>query len=116
MPSDLHTTQEQQQQARRRQAAQARRRHSSGFPLTPFQTALLFLLCFCWSFASIHYHLPPYSWVDQWKHRHDKVVQHRPSFKKVERYSKEHRYRPATSPVIRKVGKDGKEYLHGQYH
>jgi len=62
-----------------------RRQRSSAFPVTPFQAALLFLLAFTYSFASIHYHLPPFSWIDDWKHRHDKVVQHRPAFKKVER-------------------------------
>ncbi|ORY88327.1 hypothetical protein BCR35DRAFT_301864 [Leucosporidium creatinivorum] len=93
-----------------------RRQRSSAFPVTPFQAALLFLLAFTYSFASIHYHLPPFSWIDDWKHRHDKVVQHRPAFKKVERYSPEHRYRPAASPVIRTVGKDGKVVIKGQYH
>lgn len=32
------------------------------------------------------------------------------------RYSKEHRYRPAVSPVLKTVGKDGKVVLKGQYH
>lgn len=32
------------------------------------------------------------------------------------RYSPEHRYRPAASPVLKKVGRDGKVVHHGQYH
>jgi hypothetical protein len=69
MPTDLRT----------------RRSRSTTFPLTPFQLALIFTLALFYSFASLHYSLPPYSWIDNYKHRHDKVVKHRPAFKKIER-------------------------------
>lgn len=32
------------------------------------------------------------------------------------RYSPEHRYRPAASPIIKVVGKDGKVTRKGEYH
>jgi len=71
----------------------------------------------------------------------DKVLHHRPAFRGVERYalslsltdlslpveelitcwrtyrySPEHKYRPATSPIVTQVGKDGKVTYKGKYH
>ncbi|KAI5476066.1 hypothetical protein MNV49_000438 [Pseudohyphozyma bogoriensis] len=94
-----------------------RRQPQSTFQL-PIKLRYIILLAVLVSFYSsyaLHHNLPPWNWIDSYVHRNDKVVQSRPGFKKVPRYSPEHRYRPAASPVI-KTTKNGKVKHHGDYH
>ncbi|SCZ96854.1 BZ3500_MvSof-1268-A1-R1_Chr4-1g06787 [Microbotryum saponariae] len=96
---------------------QPRPRRSNVLGVSPLVLSFFLLLSLSWSFISIHYHLAPYSWLSDWKHRHDKIVQHRPAFKHVERYSPEHRFRPAASPVIKiKDRKGNVKKVKGLYH
>ncbi|GAA5883130.1 hypothetical protein JCM16303_006106 [Sporobolomyces ruberrimus] len=88
--------------------------------LTPLR---VFLLCFVsaiYALLAIRFSLPPHSWIESYVHKkhdlHDKVLHHRPAFRGVERYSPEHKYRPATSPIVTQVGKDGKVTYKGKYH
>ncbi|GAA5900757.1 uncharacterized protein JCM6883_004646 [Sporobolomyces salmoneus] len=88
--------------------------------LTPLR---IFLLCFVsavYALLAIRFSLPPHNWLEAYVHRkydlNDKVLHHRPAFRGVERYSPEHKYRPATSPIVTQVGKDGKVTYKGKYH
>ncbi|GAA5944304.1 uncharacterized protein JCM15063_006552 [Sporobolomyces koalae] len=88
--------------------------------LTPLR---VFLLCFVsavYALLAIRFSLPPHNWIEAHLHRKydlgDKVLHHRPAFRGVERYSPEHKYRPATSPIVTQVGKDGKVTYKGKYH
>ncbi|GAA94532.1 uncharacterized protein L969DRAFT_83903 [Mixia osmundae IAM 14324] len=49
------------------------------------------------------------------KHEFHPIHRSRPHFKKVPRYSKEHRFRPAASPVITQKASFGRVKLHGEY-
>ncbi|SCV69582.1 BQ2448_2602 [Microbotryum intermedium] len=100
--------------ARRRSS---RRRSSNILGVDPLLLSFFLLLSLSWSFISIHYHLAPYSWWSGWKHRNDKIVQHRPAFRHVEWYSPEHRFRPAASPVIKIKDRQGNvKKVKGLYH
>ncbi|GAA5995542.1 hypothetical protein JCM5350_004029 [Sporobolomyces pararoseus] len=88
--------------------------------LTPFR---VFLLCFVsaiYALLAIRFSLPPHNWLESYVHKkydlNDKVLHHRPAFRGVERYSPEHKYRPATSPIVTQVGKNGKVTYKGKYH
>ncbi|GAA5886472.1 hypothetical protein JCM6882_001647 [Rhodosporidiobolus microsporus] len=97
-----------------------RRPSPSSSSFTPLR---VFLVCFCgalYALVALRYDLPPYNWIDAYVNKHvhqgDKVLRQRPGMRGVERYSPEFRYRPAASPVITEVAKDGKVNLKGQYH
>ncbi|GAA5858051.1 hypothetical protein JCM8547_006679 [Rhodosporidiobolus lusitaniae] len=82
----------------------------------------VFLICFVgalYALAAIRFDLPPYSWsqaaVRRWNGQEQKVVRQRPALRNVERYSPQHRFRPAASPIVTEVAKDGKVKLRGQY-
>ncbi|GAA5825245.1 hypothetical protein JCM5353_005923 [Sporobolomyces roseus] len=90
--------------------------------LTPLRVFLLCFLSALYAILAIRYSLPPHNWIESYVHNrighdpHDKVLHHRPAFRGVERYSPEHKYRPATSPIVTQVGKDGKVTYKGKYH
>ncbi|GAA5832085.1 hypothetical protein JCM11251_002813 [Rhodosporidiobolus azoricus] len=96
------------------------RRPSSRSSFTPLRVFFVCFLGALYALAALRYDLPPYNWIDSFVHRHiehgDKVVRQRPGMRGVERYSPEFRYRPAASPIITEVAKDGKIKLKGQYH
>ncbi|BGP65308.1 hypothetical protein NBRC10512_006155 [Rhodotorula toruloides] len=81
-----------------------------------------FLVCFfaaLYALAAIRWSLPPHSWVEKWIARRvsqDRAAWTRPGLRTVERYSPQHKYRPAAAPVITSVGKDGKVYRKGEYY
>ncbi|GAA5907272.1 hypothetical protein JCM5296_000321 [Sporobolomyces johnsonii] len=110
MPSDLRPTPS-NPRARPRGAAP---------PLTPLRVFLVCFVATLYALAAVRFSLPPHSWIESYVHKHwdlgDKVVKHRPAFRHIERYSPEHRYRPATSPVVTQIGKDGKPKYIGKYH
>ncbi|BGP19388.1 hypothetical protein JCM10213_000625 [Rhodosporidiobolus nylandii] len=109
MPSDL------------RSAPSTRRR--SPKPAPPHFTPLrVFLICFfgaLYALAALRWDLPPHNWMQRWVYgqgQEAKVVQQRPALRGVERYDQKHRYRPAASPIITSVGKDGKVAEKGRYY
>lgn len=57
----------------------------STFPISTRKLLLLLAFTALYSLFAIHNDLPPWSWIENYKHRNDKVVLHRPGFKKVER-------------------------------
>ena len=88
-----------------------------------------------YGFLAYTFHLPPSVTVYNFLHRDNLAAHHRPGIRKTtrsvhrsslpsrngsiddcDRYSKEHRYRPAASPVITKKSWSGKKKLHGDYH
>ncbi|GAA6025119.1 hypothetical protein JCM11491_004393 [Sporobolomyces phaffii] len=88
--------------------------------LTPWRVFLLCFVAALYALVAIRFSLPPHNWLEAYVHRkydlHDKVLHHRPAFRGVERYSPEHKYRPATSPIVTQIGKDGKVTYKGKYH
>jgi len=112
--------------------------------LTPLRVFLLCFLSALYAILAIRFSLPPHNWIERYVHNrighdvNDKVLHHRPAFRGVERYalffltisrfgedsrdsrtyrySPEHKYRPATSPIVTQVGKDGKVTYKGKYH
>ncbi|GAA6056921.1 hypothetical protein NBRC10513_006547 [Rhodotorula toruloides] len=81
-----------------------------------------FLVCFfaaLYALAAIRWSLPPHSWAEKWIARRvalDRAAWTRPGLRTVERYSPQHKYRPAAAPVITSVGMDGKVYRKGEYY
>lgn len=55
------------------------------FPLSIRKMILFSLLVTLYSLYAIHNDYPPWNWLEDWRHRGDKVVLHRPGFKKVQR-------------------------------
>ncbi|GAA6064731.1 hypothetical protein JCM10212_000402 [Sporobolomyces blumeae] len=111
MPADLRT---------RPPPDPSRRHHRPAFPLTPWR---VFVVCFVsalYALVAVRFSLPPHSWIEKYVHNKydlgDKVLKHRPAFRGVERYSPEHKYRPATSPIVTQVKKNGQVVYKGKYH
>lgn len=79
MPSDLdHPTLPHPRNVRRRPA-------NAPAPLNWNRLLLLFVLLAGYSTFALAFHLPPWSTLDHFRHRNDKVLKHRPAFKNVER-------------------------------
>ncbi|GAA6030955.1 hypothetical protein JCM8097_008955 [Rhodosporidiobolus ruineniae] len=58
-----------------------------------------------YALAALRFNLPPHSWIERWANRglsekEMRVLSSRPGFRGVERYSPQHRFRPAASPIL----------------
>ncbi|GAA6018062.1 hypothetical protein JCM10207_006067 [Rhodosporidiobolus poonsookiae] len=103
MPSDLRSP------APRPTASPRPRRSLVRVFLVGFLTAL-------YALAALRFDLPPVNWIQRGlatyrNHGQEAaILRQRPALKGTERYSPQHRYRPAASPIITQGGKVNGEY------
>ncbi|GAA5902268.1 hypothetical protein JCM8208_007245 [Rhodotorula glutinis] len=77
-------------------------------PLKVFLTLFALTL---YLLAALRYSLPPFR-----PSKEDRVLRSRPALRNVERYSPQHKYRPAASPVVQVVAPDGSRREKGRYY
>ncbi|KPV72567.1 uncharacterized protein RHOBADRAFT_55669 [Rhodotorula graminis WP1] len=77
-------------------------------PLKVFLTLFALTL---YLLTALRYSLPPFRPSTE-----DRVLRSRPALRSVERYSPQHKYRPASSPVVQVVAPDGSRREKGRYY